>query len=145
MIAVLAVNLGALAVLAWRVWRVGHDFGGEGDRAGFVLKTAAVVLLSMQAGVLAMFGVGEILGGDPSGAGHLVTLAFVAALAMLAWRRPLDGGVALLVVAAANTTLFRTPVAFGIMVAPHLLAAAGLLLAGWRSRRAGRDASHATP
>lgn len=140
MIPILAINLAALAALAWEVRRRGPDDRGAADRLGMLLKMAAMLLLSMQAGVMAMFGFGEILGGDPSGAGHLVTLAFVAAMALLAWRRPLEGGVALLVIAAANTVLFHAPVAFGIMVAPHGLAGAGLLLAGWRGRRGGRHA-----
>jgi hypothetical protein len=60
------------------------------------LMIAGLVLLGLQAGFYLVFAVGEMLGGDLSGAGHLVQMLPALLLMWLVWRRPLEGGLVLL-------------------------------------------------
>jgi hypothetical protein len=100
------------------------------------LKIAALVPLGWMAAVLLLFAVGETLGGDWSGVGHLLSLAFVGLVMWLGWKRPLWGGILLLAGAIFETITFAgalgNPQAwlppFLIMILPLILS--GLLLLG---------------
>jgi hypothetical protein len=67
------------------------------DGTGTRLKRAALVCLAIPMLVLTVFAVGEVAGGDISGLQHVVEILPLAALAWLGWRRPLWGGIALIV------------------------------------------------
>ena len=60
------------------------------------LKIVAMFPLVFMVSVLLVFGIGETLGGDLSGLMHLVGVAFVVAVAWLAWKRPFWGGILML-------------------------------------------------
>lgn len=95
------VNLFSGLLLAALVWRKGRASLPSGSKAVRYLKRAGVLFLAAQVMVYALFGFGEILEGDWSGAGHLVQALIVTALAWLAWLRPREGGLALLAGVAA--------------------------------------------
>lgn len=67
------------------------------DTTGTRLKRVALVCLAIPILVLAAFALGEVAGGDISGLQHVVQLLPLAALAWLGWKRPLWGGIALIV------------------------------------------------
>ena len=99
------------------------------------IKVAALVPPSLATAVLLLFAVGETAGGDPSGLHHLVPAALFGLLVWLGWRRPVWGGVLLvlagLLVAFAIAGALRGPhplAPFLIMVAPLLVG--GMLLLG---------------
>lgn len=106
---------------------------------GGALSIAGLVPLGLQSAVFLLFGAGEMLSGDVSGAGHLVSLAAAVLLAFLAWRSSLEGGIALLLVGLVTLLQFSDPTARMILAGPQLLSGALFLGAGI-SRR-----SEATP
>lgn len=61
------------------------------------LLRAALVLMGLYAILWLFFGIGEMTSGDWSGAIHLVPAIMVVALMFLAWRRPMEGGVVLVI------------------------------------------------
>ncbi|OGO67781.1 MAG: hypothetical protein A2Z37_02245 [Chloroflexi bacterium RBG_19FT_COMBO_62_14] len=97
---------------------------------GRALSIAGLILLGLQSAVFLLFGAGEMLSGDLSGAGHLVSLAAAVLLALLAWRCPLQGGIALLLVGLVTLLQFSDPTAKTIMAGPPLLSGALFLGAG---------------
>ncbi|MCX6025121.1 MAG: hypothetical protein NTY23_02475 [Chloroflexi bacterium] len=96
---------------------------------------AALVPLGLQAAVLALFGLGEMLSGDLSGAGHLISLVAAVLPAFLAWKRPLEGGIALVVMGLAAAAGYRDLAATGITVAPQLVSGLLFFIAGVGARR----------
>ena len=70
------------------------------------LKRAGLALLTLPILILAGFAAGELAGGDISGLQHVVELVPVALLAWFAWRRPLWGGMALIVLALILLMLY---------------------------------------
>jgi hypothetical protein len=100
------------------------------------LKIAAMVPLGFMVLVLLMFGIGEVVGGDLSGIQHIVPVVFVGLVVWLCWRRPLWGGILLLLGASFFTLTFWrmfTSEDLSAMVAPLVimilpLAFSGLLL-----------------
>jgi hypothetical protein len=70
------------------------------------LKIAALLPLGFMSLVLLMFGIGESVGGDLSGLMHLVPVAFAGLVMWLCWKRPLWGGILLLVGAAFEALNF---------------------------------------
>ena len=97
---------------------------------GGALSIAGLIPLALQSAVFLLFGVGEMLSGDVSGAGHLISLAAALPLAFLAWRCPLEGGIALLLVGLVSLLQFSDPTARTIMAGPQLLSGALFLGAG---------------
>ncbi|MCW1970256.1 MAG: hypothetical protein KIH69_019260 [Anaerolineae bacterium] len=95
------VNLFSGLLLAALVWRKGRACLPSGSKAVRYFKRAGVLFLAAQVAVYALFGFGEIFGGDWSGAGHLAQALITTALAVLAWLRPREGGLALLAGVAA--------------------------------------------
>lgn len=70
------------------------------------LKIVAMLPLAFMVAILLLFGIGEAMGGDLSGLMHLVEVAIVGAVVWLAWKRPLWGGILLLIGAALQTFNF---------------------------------------
>ena len=71
-------------------------------RARWTLR-AALILMGAFAGFWILFGVGEMIGGDRSGAMHLVPAAIIASLMLAVRRRPREGGVVFLVIGTLVT------------------------------------------
>ncbi len=136
---ILLPNLLALIGVVWIVLRRGRDERVAASRPARWLRMAGLLLLIGQVAVLALFGLGEIAAGDWSGAVHGLQLALTVGLAVVAFSRPLEGGLALLAaslaVAAALPGLRLTSPAALILAAPQGIAGLLLFLAG---RLAGR-------
>ena len=120
----------SVVVVGFIVLRFGGDRRLKG--IGWVegLMIAGLIPLGLQVLVLALFGFGEMASGDLSGAGHLVPLAATVLLAFLAWKRPIEGGVALVMVGLATAAEFYDATARLIMAAPQLLGGGLFLVAG---------------
>ncbi|MCJ7621266.1 MAG: hypothetical protein MUP64_13735 [Anaerolineae bacterium] len=103
------------------------------------LMIVGLIPLGLQVLCWVMFGCGELSVGHQEGLQWLVPLAATVLLAFLAWTRPIEGGVALLIVgltALALTASDSVRVWYGldatakmIMAAPQLVSG-GLFLAG---------------
>ena len=143
----LLVYVLVIVVVAYLVWSRGRDRRAEVASAARPWRLAALIPLALQVAVFLLFGVGEMAGGDWSGAGHLIQVALALILAYLVWMRPLEGGVALLaggVLLAATmlTSASRaeadavSPAAL-ILAAPLIVSGALFLIAGLRARREG--------
>ena len=135
-----------LAILAVVVWRHGRDPQAGATPSARRLRLAGLIPLAAQLAVYLLFGFGEMLSGDLSGAAHLLPAAVTVLFGVLAWRRPLEGGIALLASAALSAIPFMISAADDpepgmllpgllIIVAPQLLAGALFLAAGLLSRR----------
>ena len=139
-------GIAVLVILSFLVWRRGRDRRVANVPAARWLRIAAVVPLALQAAVFVLFGIGEMAGGDLSGAGHLLQLAPTVLLAVLAWLRPLEGGLALLAmgileaativgaIAGAGEGAIPSP-ALLILAGPYLISGALFFLAGRLARR----------
>jgi hypothetical protein len=99
------------------------------------LKIIALVFPGLTIAILLLFAVGETIGGDWSGLGHLVQAIPIAFLMWLGWKHPLLGGILFLVlsfVAAYSLgAILRGPewlAPFLIIIAPLFLS--GILLLG---------------
>jgi hypothetical protein len=140
-------NLVAIVVVGLIVLLRGRDRRVGAVSSARWLRLAAVVPLLLQLGFFLMFAIGEMTSGDLSGAGHLVQAAVVALLGILAWMRPLEGGAALIVVAALMIIGYKTgldpsrPVAsvlspmITILAAPQLISGVLFFIAGILGRR----------
>ena len=93
-----------------------------------------LIPLGIQIAVLGLFGFGEMASGDLSGSGHLISLAISLLLGVLAWLRPIEGGLALLAVGATTYPLYNDATARWILAAPQVISGAVLLLAGVAAR-----------
>ncbi len=135
-----------LAILAVVVWRRGRDRHAGATPPAHWLRIAGLIPLAVQLGIYLLFGFGEMLSGDLGGAAHLLPGVATVLFGVLAWRRPLDGGIALLASAALSAIpLIRSGLAtpeegllspaMVIVVAPQLLAGALFLASGLLSRR----------
>lgn len=56
------------------------------------LKVTALVLMGLVALLFSFMGIGEMLGGDLSGAIHLPPVALIALMMWFGWKKPLAGG-----------------------------------------------------
>jgi len=133
---VIVIDIIAIVVVGSLALCLRPDRRGRG--IGFIrwFKVGGLVPLGLQVCVLTLFGIGEMASGDQSGAGHLVTLAAGLLLALLAWLRPIEGGIGLLLVGAASATQVTDATARLILVDPQLVAGCIFLLAGvagWRA------------
>jgi len=123
-------------------------FGGDqrGRRSGWIqaVKRVGLLPLGLQALALVLFGFGEMVSGDLSGAGHLLQLAVSLTQAVLAWKRPLEGGLALMIVGGVFGFEFREATARWIMAAPQLISGGVFFSAGlaaWVTSRHRHDQS----
>ena len=142
-------DLVAILVLAFWAWRRGRDLRVAQVSAARRLRMAALIPLALEMGIFLLFGLGEMAGGDWSGAGHLLELGVLALLAGLAWMRPLEGGVTLLLAGAFSAASFIVSFlsaapqgdviaispAMMILALPSLLSGALFLAAGLVARR----------
>jgi hypothetical protein len=129
------VSLISIAVVGFIVLRSGRDTRVEGIAWVRGTMIAALIPLGLQAAVLALFGLGEMLSGDLSGAGHLLSLLTTVLTAFLAWTRPLEGGIALVVMGLVAATGYRDLTSIGIMSAPQLVSGLLFLTAAVGARR----------
>jgi len=74
------------------------------------LKVAGLILLLIPIALLLMLTVGETVGGDISGLGHLIQLAPLVILAIFAWKKPDLGGKILVVIAVLLAIIGLAPV-----------------------------------
>jgi hypothetical protein len=132
----LLANLLAIAVMGVLVLRQGRDRTVGSVPLARWLVIAGLVPLGLQVAILLLFGVGEMASGDLSGAGHLLPAAATGLLGLLAWRRPLEGGVALLVVGLLSAAGFSDPTALLILAAPQIVSGGLFLAGGVLARRA---------
>ena len=128
----------SIVVVGFITLRFGGDRRLKGVRWVQGAMIVGLIPLGLQVLVLALFGFGEMASGDLSGAGHLVPLAATVLLAFLAWKRPIEGGVALVIVGFATAAEFYDATARMIMAVPQLLGGGLFLAAGlgaWAASR----------
>ncbi len=66
----------------------------------------ALVLIGIYTAFWMIFGIGEMAGGDLSGASHLLPAAALALMIWAAWRRPFETGVCLIVLSLLASGFF---------------------------------------
>jgi len=143
-------NIVAIVVLGFLVWRRGRDQRVGSIKAAHGLRIAGLIPLGLEVAILLFFGFGEMGSGDLSGISHLFPAIPIMLLGILAWLRPLDGGIALF----AGGTLFiiiflaglaaSTPgpgitgisSAMMIMAVPQLVSGGLFFIAGLLGKRA---------
>jgi hypothetical protein len=94
------------------------------------LKIIALICSGLVAGTLLLFLIGETVGGDWSGLGHLIQLIPVVLLMWLGWKRPLLGGIFLVVLSLIAAYSFANPLRGTDWLAPLLIIVVPLMLAG---------------
>jgi hypothetical protein len=95
-----------------------------------VLKIAALIVSGLTLGVLLLFALGETIGGDWSGLGHLIQAIPIGLLLWLGCKRPLWGGILLLILSLAAFPLFGVSLRGSEWLAPFLIIIAPLFLSG---------------
>ena len=95
-------KIAAIAAVGFVVLRHGRDRNAGSTSSAQWLRIAGLIPLGSQVALFLLFGIGEMAGGDPSGAVHLLQAALPSLLVVLAWMRPLEGGAALTVVGIAD-------------------------------------------
>lgn len=107
------------------------------------LKIIALIFPGLTIAVLLLFAIGETIGGDWSGLGHLIQAVPIVFLMWLGWRHPLSGGILLLVLsflaAYSLGDILRGPewlAPFLIIITPLILSGILLLSAAGLERRA---------
>lgn len=94
------------------------------------LKIAALVFPGLTVAVLFLFAVGELVGGDWTGVGHLAQAIPILLFLWLGWKRPLWGGIFLLALSLL-AALSLAPILSGPdWLAPFLIVIVPLLLSG---------------
>jgi len=141
------INIALILILAFLVGRFGRDRRVEGIRAARWPRIAGLAVLAIPAAILLLFGIGEVAGGDLSGAMHLVELVVTVLVGVLAWMRPLEGGAALcaggglfgvvLLAGALGGEGGATTPAVLILALPQIVAGVLFFSAGLQGRRAG--------
>jgi hypothetical protein len=123
---ILAILIVAFILFSW----------GADPRGSRGWKIAALVPLGLQVAILLLFGIGEMASGDLSGAGHLLQVAVVVLIGLLAWKRPLEGGIALLLTGAIALAQFRdATAAILILAAPQIVSGALFLIGAFIARK----------
>jgi hypothetical protein len=107
------------------------------------MKIAALIPPGLATAILLLFAVGETASSDWSGLGHLIPAALIGLLMWLGWKRPMWGGILLLLAGVLAALFFsdalRGPewlAPFLIIIAPLLLAGLVLLGAAWLEQKA---------
>ena len=95
------------------------------------LKIVALIPPGLAIAVLLTFMIGETAGGDVSGLGHLIQAIPIALLMWLGWKRPLLGGVFLLLLSLLAAHSFADALRGPERLAPFLIIIAPLLLSGF--------------
>src|SRR5512134_1233846 len=94
------------------------------------VKIAALVFPGLVIAILLLFALGETVGGDWSGLGHLVQAIPIGLLMWLGWKRPLWGGIFLLLLSFLAFYAFVDTFSRADWVAPVLIIVAPLFLSG---------------
>jgi hypothetical protein len=133
-------NIVAIAAVGFLVLRRGRDARAGSIRPAHWIRIAGLTPLGLQIAIFLLFGVGEMAAGDLSGAGHLLQVAVTALLGILAWMRPLEGGVALFIVGMVTSIPFPESAVMSsgimIMAAPQVVSGALFFIAGMLARGA---------
>ena len=128
------IGVFAIVIVGFILLRKGRDQRVRNHLTARWLMVAGFILLGLQVGVFLLFGFGEMASGDFSGAGHLLPAVSTLLLALLAWRRPLEGGVALVLLGILSRVGVSGTPALLILVAPPLVSGLLFLFAGWVAR-----------
>jgi len=94
------------------------------------MKIIALIPSGLVVGILLLFLIGETVSGDWSGLGHLIQAIPIAFLMWLGWKRPLWGGILLLVLSLIAVYSFANPLRGVNWLAPLLIVVAPLILSG---------------
>jgi len=94
------------------------------------IKIFAEVFPGIPLVILLLFAIGETVGGDWSGLGHLIQAIPIALLMWLGWKRPLWGGTLLLVLSLIAAYSFANPLRGVDWLSPLLVIIAPLILSG---------------
>ena len=137
----LPVAVIVMIVRAWRRMPTRPLPPNDGARR---LLRIAVVMLWVNAAFWAFMGVGEVLGGDISGVGHLLPAVLGGILAWLVGRRPGEGAVVLVGLGMITTAWYLWPKAGGwqfdmvpiVLLAMPFLVPGLLLWAAFENREA---------
>ena len=124
----------AIAVLGFLVFRRGEDPRVNGISQARWLLVAALIPLALQVVIFLLFGIGEMASGDLSGAGHLIPAVSSVILAFLAWKRPLEGGAALLIAGVVSLAGLREAAAILILAVPQIISGPLYLVGGMIAR-----------
>jgi len=95
------------------------------------LKIVALIFPGLATAVLLLFAFGETIGGDWSGLGHLIQVIPIVLLMWLGWKRPLWGGIFLLLLGFIASHSFSDALRGPEWLAPFLILIAPLLLSGF--------------
>jgi hypothetical protein len=117
----------AIIILGLIVWQRGGDERGKESQVGRTLLIAGLIFMSLQATVHLAFAIGEVAGGDINGLGHLIPIIAIVLLGLLAWRRPLEGGVVVFVLGIFVLAYFGLE---GVMITWTLPVAGALFIIG---------------
>jgi hypothetical protein len=94
------------------------------------LKVLALIFPGLTLAILLLFAFGETIGGDWSGLGHLIQAAPIVLLMWLGWKRPLWGGIFLVVLSFLAFYSFVDELGGRDWLAPFLIIVAPLFLSG---------------
>jgi hypothetical protein len=94
------------------------------------LKIIALIPPGLAAAVLLLFTLGETAGGDWSGLGHLIFALPIGVLMWLGWKRPLWGGILLLLLGSLAALFFSDALRGPGWLAPFLIIVGPLSLSG---------------
>jgi hypothetical protein len=134
----LLVNITASAVVGFLVLRYGRDPRTGSIRRAHWLRITALIPLGFQVAIFLLFGVGEMAAGDMSGAGHLLQVAVVAPLGLVAWMRPFEGGIAILIAGSVSAIFYLVSglmfPAILILASPQIVSGVLFFIAGVESR-----------
>ena len=94
------------------------------------LKIVELIFPGLATAVLLLFAFGETMGGDWSGLGHLIQVIPIVLLMWLGWKRPLWGGIFLLLLGFLGLHSFSNALRGSEWLAPFLIIIAPLLISG---------------
>ena len=94
------------------------------------LKIVALIFPGLTLAILLLFAIGETIGGDWSGLGHLIQAIPLALFMWLGWKRPLWGGIFFLVLGLVAWYSFADALRGSEWLVPFLIIIAPILLAG---------------
>jgi hypothetical protein len=94
------------------------------------MKIIALVFPGLTIAILLLFALGETIGGDWSGLGHLIQAIPIAFLMWLGWKHPLAGGILLLILSFLGAYSLIDALRGPEGLAPFLIIVAPLFLSG---------------
>ena len=130
----LGVHVVAILVVGFLVWGWGRDLRVGTHKTAKGLRIVGLVPLGLQFGFFLLFAFGEMAGGDFSGASHLLQAVGPALLAVLAWMRPFEGGVALIVAGLVSAAAIPDLTDSLILAGPDILSGILFTTAGLLAR-----------